>query len=390
MVVLAFVLLFVGFCFGRLESEADKPKVLKDVVLSGNTASGLRAIRFYLWARNKPWVDSDTFKGAEVFTAYNVTGSKVFNISRKTKFLIHGYSNSGFTFCKPFVENYIKQDDFNLLCMDWHQLAAVVLFPIWDAYFTAASNVVPAADHATLFLNAWIHTYKLDPANIHIIGHSLGGQVAGQLARSVYGTLGKKIGRISGLDPAGPSFVDDDLEDFCLKKGDASFVDVIHSDGAWNRPFVVRGYFGNLRPMGDLDFYPNGGGPNGQPGCWNLVWIAEGACEHGRSSEYFVESINNPTAFPARLCHTTSDATSSSAPSSEAQGNPAGNCDTGDGITGDYVIHMGEYAMQQAPKDATDIAPPNTLKYYLTTNAAYPYSIPEKSHLTSRLNKFAD
>jgi len=381
---MGFVLLslFCAVCLGAVKTDS-----LKEIVPTGNdNASGLRAIRFYLWAREKPWVDDATDHGAEVFTAYNVTGSKVFDISRKTKFMIHGYSNSGFAFCKPFVQQYVKQDDFNLLCMDWSQLAAIVLFPIWDAYYTAASNVVPAADHATLFLNAWIHTYNLDPANVHIIGHSLGGQVAGQLARSVYGTLGKKIGRISGLDPAGPSFVDDYLQAYCLKKGDASFVDVIHSDGAWNRPFVIRGYFGNLRPMGDIDFYPNGGGPNGQPGCWNLIWIAEGACEHGRSSEYFVESINNPTAFPAKQCHTNSAAQSSSAPSSEAQGNPGGNCVTGDDVDGGDVIHMGEYAMQQAPKDATEINPPNTYKYYLTTNSAYPYSKSESSTLDKKFD----
>lgn len=61
-----------------------------------------------------------------------------------------------------------------------------------------------------------------------------------------------------GLDPAFPGF--DLLTPITggrLSKGDADFVDVIHTCG---------GALGLLDPVGDADFYPNGGTPM-QPGC---------------------------------------------------------------------------------------------------------------------------
>lgn len=68
-----------------------------------------------------------------------------------------------------------------------------------------------------------------------------------------------KIGRITGLDPAGPLFetatglID---PDFRLDSTDAQFVDVIHTS--------ANG-FGIIAPIGHADFYPNGIFP--QPGC---------------------------------------------------------------------------------------------------------------------------
>ncbi|KFM82551.1 Pancreatic triacylglycerol lipase, partial [Stegodyphus mimosarum] len=46
-----------------------------------------------------------------------------------------------------------------------------------------------------------------------------------------------------------------------LDKGDASFVDVIHTNAPGNR---LEGY-GLNEPIGHVDFYPNGG--ENQPGC---------------------------------------------------------------------------------------------------------------------------
>lgn len=59
-----------------------------------------------------------------------------------------------------------------------------------------------------------------------------------------------------GLDPALPLFLDSPTEGR-LDSSDAQFVDVIHSAG---------GYLGIYGPVGDIDFYPNGGIPI-QPGC---------------------------------------------------------------------------------------------------------------------------
>lgn len=61
----------------------------------------------------------------------------------------------------------------------------------------------------------------------------------------------------TGLDPAGPGFEYGSLELSYLNKDVAVFVDVIHT---------ASGTFGNLKPIGHVDFYPNRG-ISPQPGC---------------------------------------------------------------------------------------------------------------------------
>lgn len=42
---------------------------------------------------------------------------------------------------------------------------------------------------------------------IHLIGHSLGCHVAGIAGKRLFTEMGSRIGRISALDPAAPSYV---------------------------------------------------------------------------------------------------------------------------------------------------------------------------------------
>lgn len=96
----------------------------------------------------------------------------------------------------------------------------------------------------------------VSPNNIHVIGHSLGGQVAGIAGQEIFSQTGKKVRRITGLDPAAPSFVGEPASNR-LSPDDAKIVTVIHTDG---------GVFGYLSVCGTIDFFPNGGKPP-QPGC---------------------------------------------------------------------------------------------------------------------------
>lgn len=76
------------------------------------------------------------------------------------------------------------------------------------------------------------------------------------------------------MDPAGPLF-DVANPSVRLDRGDAKFVDVIHTDIRLTSLGIV-GSFGVSRPIGDVDFYPNGG--YHQPGCrdftiGNILWM---------------------------------------------------------------------------------------------------------------------
>lgn len=71
---------------------------------------------------------------------------------------------------------------------------------------------------------------------------------------------GQSIGRITGLDPAGPLYLLATAEQR-LADTDADLVVALHTDGG------VLGYLGQI---GDIDFYANGGTPH-QPGCYDFL-----------------------------------------------------------------------------------------------------------------------
>lgn len=104
-----------------------------------------------------------------------------------------------------------------------------------------------------LDLNA---NYSANLSNIHVVGHSLGAHIAGFAGKTIQNQTGTNLGRITGLDPAGPLYRLVGPDDR-LAKTDADLVVVLHTDGG------VNGYW---RGLGDIDFYANGGFPE-QPGC---------------------------------------------------------------------------------------------------------------------------
>lgn len=97
------------------------------------------------------------------------------------------------------------------------------------------------------------------------MGFSLGAHVAG-CASEVLKREKLLIGRITGLDPASPFFRHHILRERSRKldASDARLVDVIHTDGS----DVFTDGFGLSRPLGHLDFFPNGG--REQPGCTDV------------------------------------------------------------------------------------------------------------------------
>ena len=81
-----------------------------------------------------------------------------------------------------------------------------------------------------------VKTAKLKSAeDVQVIGHSLGGQTAGYAGKFYQTLSGEKVGKLTGLDPAGPFFEVDiptkDRELIHLYRTDANFVDVIHTTG---------------------------------------------------------------------------------------------------------------------------------------------------------------
>ena len=68
-------------------------------------------------------------------------------------------------------------------------------------YSQAAANTRLVGLEVARVVNILQERHRLDPASVHIIGHSLGAHIAGYAGERIEG-----LGRISGLDPAEPLF----------------------------------------------------------------------------------------------------------------------------------------------------------------------------------------
>uniref|UniRef100_A0A8D2PZ14 Triacylglycerol lipase n=1 Tax=Zosterops lateralis melanops TaxID=1220523 RepID=A0A8D2PZ14_ZOSLA len=200
-----------------------------------------------------------------------------FRAHRKTRFIIHGHL-AGFMF---------HSEDVNCILTDWRGGSS-------GLYTDAVNNVRVVGAELEYLVNFLEKEYGYSPANIHFIGHSLGAHVAGEAGRRKPG-----IGRITGLDPAGPLFQYTPAM-VRLDPSDAKFVDIIHT------------HAGILQTCGHLDFYPNGG--KKMPGCNQLrvpplqtkqeaLMISFG-CGHKRSLRYYAESIITPNGFVGYRCDT--------------------------------------------------------------------------------------
>ncbi|KAH8249026.1 hypothetical protein KR032_005312, partial [Drosophila birchii] len=200
---------------------------------------------------------------------------------RPLKILIHGYTGdrdySPNSHIRPVL---LDHEDVYVISIDYKSLAPE------PCYFTAVQNAPLVSKCLAQLINNLVDRNIVANENIHLIGFSLGAQVAGQTANY----LKRKLKRITGLDPAKPLFI---LAGNTrrLDPEDAEFVDVIHSN--------VFGR-GMLSPMGHVDFYPNIGSIV-QPGC-NDAGPSSGSCSHDRAPQFYAESIASTTGFWGRQC----------------------------------------------------------------------------------------
>ncbi|XP_076379740.1 pancreatic triacylglycerol lipase-like [Megalopta genalis] len=202
------------------------------------------------------------------------------NLREQTVFHIHGYTeNVERESVTIIVRAYLNYTTKNIIAIDYRHIADN------NNYI---ADVVLVNEVGSAIANA-LHTLVatgLNPNGIHIIGHSLGGQ----LAASVGSHTNFIVPRITGLDPAGPLYYTGRY----LKAGDAAFVDIIHTD---------EGVLGQIYNSGDVDFLPNAG-HRPQPGCSILatLQVPDALCSHHRSWRYYAESVGNPHGFLADPC----------------------------------------------------------------------------------------
>lgn len=285
------------------------------------------------------------------------------DLKKKIKFIIHGFIDTPLSnWVGDMKDELLKGEDLNVIIVDW----AGGSLPL---YTQATANTRLVGLELGYFINFLLKNYGVDPADIHIIGHSLGAHTAGYAGSMVPG-----LGRITGLDPAEPYFQGMPSH-IRLDPSDAELVDVIHTDG---KGIIFLGY-GMSQSCGHVDFYPNSG--KEQPGCditqtplIPLTLIKEGleeasrvlvACNHIRAVKLFTESINSQCPYIAHQC-----------PS--YQHFVAGKCFTCKSGSGNCAV-MG-YHLDASPRLENEVTPQTNkfqetigTKFYTMTGKEQPY-----------------
>ncbi|XP_067626163.1 inactive pancreatic lipase-related protein 1-like isoform X2 [Eurosta solidaginis] len=230
----------------------------------------------------KFWLYTNSTQEPTLLDPLNLTAA-AFHPRWPLKILIHGYH--GHQHDSPNFEVrpvLLRERQVHVISVDYGKL---VRFPCYYPWSVQNARVVGRC--LAQLIDNLIETEIYIDDDIHLIGFSLGGQVAGLTANYAKYPLR----RITGLDPAGPAFAKQNRTEK-LDDTDAEFVDVIHTD-----PF----FYSTIDRSGHADFYPNLD-QFFQAGC---NYVENGRlrnCNHFRAPLYYAESIVSERGFWSYQC----------------------------------------------------------------------------------------
>ncbi|XP_058467024.1 lipase member H-like [Malaya genurostris] len=212
----------------------------------------------------------------EIGNPASITNSN-FNAEHPTRFTIHGWNGNGNDPSSTVVRNsFISAGDFNVINVEW-SVAAVT-----PNYVSARNAVGPAGTGVGLLIDELIAHAGASLDDIYVSGFSLGAHVAGNAGKYHNGN----INTIIAIDPAGPLFSSG--QEDAVSPEDGQYVETIMTNA---------GVAGANIPLGQANFYPNGG--RRQPGCGTDI---NGSCAHERAPVLYAESIGSSVPFRSTRC----------------------------------------------------------------------------------------
>ncbi|XP_013140293.1 PREDICTED: pancreatic triacylglycerol lipase-like [Papilio polytes] len=211
--------------------------------------------KYYLYTRASQQYEELIMDDTSSITTSN------FNASNPTAVIVHGWTGDKDSNINIALRGaFTMIGDYNVIVLDWSRVAD-------KDYITSVEGVPRVGRYLGKFLSFLTSVTNVSISTLHLVGHSLGAHVVGNAGKE----LGGRIGRITGLDPAGPLW---SLNSKRLSENDAIYVEALHTNA---------GFFGILETVARTDFYANGGFD--QPGCLTDI------CSHERSWKIFASSI---------------------------------------------------------------------------------------------------
>lgn len=223
------LILFLTQLNSLLADEPNEENLKAECFLNALGNSTGHQIFFYLYTnKNKTHYEN--------VTTFEDLQSSSLNHTLKTIFLIHGWKND---ISSPMIQlvkdGYLNLSDYNVIGVDWG---------------IGAQNDYPGSVACTTLVSNWIGefiNYLIEPKNglnvsldnVTLVGHSLGAHIAGMVGE--YFRLVedcKTIPVIVGLDPAGPSFILQNMYSR-LDLHDATYVEVIHTSNTYSGLYSI-------------------------------------------------------------------------------------------------------------------------------------------------------
>ncbi|KAF9408316.1 hypothetical protein HW555_011953 [Spodoptera exigua] len=233
--------------------------------------------QYHLFTRKNPTVSQPLVRGLE-----DLVKSSNFDASLRPAILIHGWGDDARgSFNAAVLAAFLAAEDMNVIVVDWSAGNSGL-----NLVRAVQNTILSGASVARFIL--WLNSVTgANLSQYHVVGYSLGGHQAGAVGRN----LGGMVAYITALDPARPLF-ENNPDKFA--SSDAVYTEVIHTNG---------GGLGYLEPLGDVDFYPNGG-------------VKMAGCLTSLVFHYFAESIRGGV-FTGSKCKSYQHAVNGDCPSED-------------------------------------------------------------------------